>query len=543
MRTLIPLVLGFGLCGFVAGQDKEPKRPAPLFDNLGQHHFPITTKSEQAKKYFNQGVILVYGFNHQEAIRSFQAAAELDPDCAMAYWGIAFAHGPNINAPMPEEALPKALEAMEKAVKLAGKVSKREQAYIAAIARRYSDKPEKDRSKLDRAYADAMREVWKENPDDLDAATMFAEALMDTTPWNYWEKDGQPRAETKEVIQALEFVLAKNPNHVGANHYYIHTVEASPNPERGLACAHRLPQLCPGAGHLVHMPAHIYLKLGMYRKASEANVQAIDADESYISQCRVQGFYPLLYYSHNIHFLAYSLSMEGNQRDCLEASRKTAMHLHKHDIPDLGFVQWMRSTPAFSLLRFGRWQDILELKAPADKLLFQKAMWHFARGLAFCRLEKKKEAANEAEELERITKHKDIEELQTPDLPGVSVIEVARTLLQAELAGMNGKAKEHISLLQKAVQLEDELPYMEPPYWFLPVRQNLGSSLHKIGKHKEAEAVFRADLEKHPNNGWSLFGLLQALRAQGKSNEAAEVERRFTEAWQHADTVLTASWF
>jgi tetratricopeptide (TPR) repeat protein len=300
-----------------------------LFDNLGKHHHRITTTSKRAQKYFDQGLTLVYGFNHQEAIRSFQAAADLDPKCSMAYWGIALAYGPNINAPMPDDAIPKAYAALQKAIELASGVSKKEQAYIRALSKRYVAKPIKDRSKLDRAFADAMREVVKQFPDDLDAATLFAEALMDTTPWDYWTKEGKPKAQTKEIVAALERVLKHDPNHPGANHYYIHAVEASPNPERGLAAAHRLGDIAPGAGHLVHMPSHIYLRVGYYHEASLANERAIAADQSYIVQCRAQGFYPTLYASHNMHFLAYTTSLEGRSAASLRAARQTAGHLMK----------------------------------------------------------------------------------------------------------------------------------------------------------------------------------------------------------------------
>ncbi len=528
--------------GICVGQEKKD-HPAPLFDDLGSYHFPVTTKSKLAQRYIDQGMVLMYGFNHKEAIRSFRAAAKLDPKCAMAYWGESLCYGPNINNPMPVEAIPQALDALQGALKNAPHVSKREQAYINALSKRYSGKPMPSRAPLDQAYADAMGKVHKAYPDDLDAATLFAEALMDTTPWDYWQKNGQPKAETREILKALEFVLAKNPDHPGANHYYIHAVEASPHPERGLPSAHRLKNLCPGAGHLVHMPAHIYLRMGMYHEASLANVRAIAADESYITQCRVQGFYPALYYSHNVHFLCYCLNMEGRSKECLEAGRKTTEVLHKHDVSDMPYMQWLKATPLFTLVRFGKWQDILVLKKPANKALFEKAMWHYARGMAFVRTNQEEKAESEAKHLHKLIESEGVTKLETPLFPGVSVIKIADTLLQAELAGLQDQPKKRIELLELAVHLQDELPYMEPPFWYFPVRQALGAALMEAGQADKAEAVYRQDLEKRPHNGWSLFGLLQSLRAQGKTKQATEIQRQFREAWQYSDVVLTSSWF
>ena len=545
MRILslsLPLLLILSCHTCVLAQPKSKKHPAPLFDNLGNHHFPISTKSKQAQRYFDQAMILVYGFNHKEAIRSFEAVAQLDPQCAMAHWGIALALGPNINAPMSEEAGKKAFVHMKKALALAKKASKREQAYIRALSKRYTKDVPKERADLDKAYADEMRKVRQTFPKDMDAATLFAEALMDTTPWNYWEKDGSPRPATKEILEALEFVIANNPNHPGANHYYIHAVEASKNPERGLPSAYRLKTLCPGAGHLVHMPAHIFLKLGMYHEASTANVKAIAADDNYVTACKVQGFYPQMYFSHNAHFLCYSLSMEGRQADCLKAAKMTLHIMKESDAPDIPYMQWLKATPLFADVRFGQWDAILKRKPPMEKNKFESAMYRFARYLARVRKGDVFSSQMELLAVEALLKSADVKELETVEFPGKSVVEVAHTMMRAELAAARDKQAEQIELLEKAVKLEDALPYMEPPFWSLHVRHALGKALLQANRAKEAEAVYRADLSKHPNNGWALFGLLQALRQQGKTSEAKNVQNRFREAWQHADVVLTSSW-
>jgi len=523
------------------GAGEAAKSGAPLFEKLGTHHHPITTKSPLAQKYFDQGLILCYGFNHQEAIRSFTEATRIDPDCAMAYWGIAFAHGPNINAPMSDEAAGKAYDALQKALKVAGKVSKREQAYVQALTKRYAEKPPKERAPLDLAFANAMREVMKAYPDDLDAATLFAEALMDVTPWNYWSKDGQPTEHTPEIEKVLESVLSKNPNHPGANHMYIHAVEASPHPERGLPAARRLRDLVPESGHLVHMPAHIFLRVGMYHDATLANERAIDADETYITQCRAQGFYPTVYFSHNIHFLWYSASMEGRRADALRAARKTAAVLTDDSLHQLKFLHWLKATPLFALTRFGKWDDILKTPKPPHDAHFETAIWHYARGLAFVRQQRLEPAEAEDKALSRLADSKAIKDMELAEFPGATVTRIAQVILSAEVAGARGKQEDLLRGLEKAVELQDALPYMEPPFWHYPVRQSLGAALLQAGRFDKAEAVYREDLKHHPENGWALFGLMQTLRAQGRSTEADALENRFRDAWRHADFVLTRS--
>jgi tetratricopeptide (TPR) repeat protein len=516
---------------------------APLLDNLGRLHHPVSTTSKDAQRYFDQGLTLCFAFNHPEAIRSFQEAAKIDPTCAMAYWGVAFAYGANINMPMSDDAVPKAYDALQKAQKLAPQASENERAYIEALAKRYGDKPQKDRAPLDKAFADAMREVSRRFPDDLDAATLFAEALMDTMPWSYWTEEGKAKPETEEVLTTLESVLQRQPDHIGACHYYIHAVEASPHPEKGLVAAHRLRDLVPGAGHLVHMPSHIYLRLGQYHEASLCNERAIAVDEGYVQRYQVKSMYSAMYLTHNIQFLSYSTSMEGRRGDSLRAARKAAAGITKMDIEHMPMTQWVKATPLVMLVRFGQWDDVLLEPQPDADWLFVSAMWHYARGMAFVRKRNLAEAEKAVAALDAIAQGKAIEKLELPDFPGPSVTSIASVVLSAEIAGLRGNQDARIGGLAGAVTLQDKLPYMEPPFWYFSLRQLHGAALVDARRFVDAEAVYREDLKRYPDNGWSLFGLLQCLRAQGRSEAASGVERRFRETWNHADFALTASSF
>jgi tetratricopeptide (TPR) repeat protein len=522
-----------------SAQTAEPT--APLFDNLGDHHHPISTDSTLAQRYFDQGLALTYAFNHAEAVRSFRQAADLDPKCAMCYWGVALALGPNINAPMTDQAVPEAYEAVQKAQDLAS--SEREQAYIQALAKRYSPEPVEDRANLDAAYAQAMREVAHRYPEDLDAATLYAEAVMDTQPWNYWTEDGQPRPGTAEVLGMLEYVLAHDPDHPGANHYYIHVVEASPHPERGLPSAYRLKDLVPGAGHLVHMPAHIYLRLGQYHEASLANQRAIEADQTYLAKTGAQGLYAVMYYPHNFHFLSYTTSLEGRSADTIAAAAQVAANVPRDLVRKVHMLEVFLPARLFALARFGKWDEILNEPQPSAEFPYERAVWHYVRGLAFARKRHAAEAIAEAEDLESIAGSEALRALEMPAFYAASQMDIAQKILAAEIAGLQGKHDKMIRQFEAAVQAQDKLPYMEPPYWYYPVRQSLGAALMAIGRPMEAEAVYRRDLEKNPDNGWSLFGLLQSLRVQGKGEQAQEVQDRFARAWVHADVTLTASVF
>lgn len=555
MRTrAYALIALFLLPGWLAAKAPQAGKPAatqpaaertegaPLFKQLGSHHHTITTANPQAQRFFDQGLILVFAFNHPEAIRSFQEAARLDPQCAMAWWGVALAYGPNINQPMPDEAVGPAWEALQKALQLAPNASDQERAYIEALALRYLPQPPKDRAKLDLAYADAMRQVAQRYPDDLDAQTLFAEALMDTMPWEYWTKEGQPKPATREVLASLETVLAKDPDHPGANHYYIHAVEASPNPERALASAHRLGNIAPDAGHLVHMPAHIYLRLGMYHDATLANERAIAADQSYISQCAAQGYYPKLYVPHNIHFLWYATSMEGRSQEAMAAARQTSEYVSKQGCCVVEKTAQF-PLPLLTMIRFGQWEAVLEEAKPAADNLYAVAIWHYGRGLALAAKGRFEEARRQQADLHTLATGEEARKLDEPFFPGTKVLGVMEKVLAGEIAARQGSFEQAIPMLRQAAQLEDELPYMEPPYWYIPVRQVLGAVLLEANRPAEAEAVYREDLKRHPENGWSLFGLLASLRDQGKSAEADEVQQRFRRAWAHADVMLTASRF
>lgn len=518
---------------------------APRLQNLGKHKFPVTTKSEQAQMFINQGVNLAYGFNHAEAGRAFREAARLDPDCAMAYWGQALVLGPNINAPMAPADEPKAYELVQKAVALKAKASDRERAYIDALAKRYSGSEKPDRKALDRTFADAMREVHKRYPDDLDAATIFAEALMDLRPWAYWARDGQPYPGTLEAVTAIESVLQRNPNHPGACHYYIHLMEATKSPERAEAASDRLLSLMPGGGHMVHMPSHIYMRIGRYGDASLSNQHAIQADEEYITQCRAQGLYPLGYYPHNIHFLWFASTMEGRSRVAIEASRKAASKISAENLRQLPILQGFVVVPYYALTRFGKWDEILKEPPPVHDSRFLKAIWHYARGSALTATAKLQDAANELENLRKIASDPDVAKMPASFSANTagSVLAVAVETLAGELAARRGDFEKAVANLEKAVRLEDALIYTEPADWHYPVRQSLGAVLLQAGRAAEAETVYWEDLRRNPENGWSLFGLTQSLRAQGKQEEADGIEKRFQRAWAKADVKLSASRF
>jgi tetratricopeptide (TPR) repeat protein len=516
--------------------------PAPLFDNLGDHHHTITTSSPLAQRYFDQGLILAYAFNHTEAGRSFEAASRLDPNCAMAYWGMALVLGPHVNSPMNDANVPKAYESVQRALQLAksGNVTDAERAYIAALAKRYAAEPTNDRSSLDLAYADAMRGVVKQFPDDVDAMTLCAEALMDTMPWDYWLEQHQPKPATKDVLAMLENAIARDPNHPGANHLYVHAVEAGPTPEKGLPSADRLRSISPGAGHLVHMPAHIYLRMGRYQEASRANEIAIEVDQNYLAACKAQGFYPLAYYPHNVHFLWYSTAMEGRSADCLAAARKAAAYTKaKH----CGTVEanLQRPLPLLALARFGRWDELLAEPQPTMEHTFDLAVWNYARGVALARKGRVDEARSVQAEFAQLAASDEAKKLDTPNHPATAVIKIAGHELTAEIARADGRKNEWISELEKAVELQDALPYMEPPYWYYPVRHALGAALLEMEKPAEAEKVYRDDLKRNLQNGWSLKGLAKSLSAQGKQDQATEVEREFNYAWQRADVKIDGS--
>jgi tetratricopeptide (TPR) repeat protein len=540
-RTLI-----FVLMVAVGSQaaERDPKQKAPLLDGVGGHYHPISTEVPEAQRFFDQGLILSYGFNHAEAERSFREVTRLDPDCAMGYWGMALVVGPNINVGMPSSAVPKAYAAMRKALELAPQASEREQAYIHALSHRYAPYPPEDRTPLDKAYAEAMREVAEMYPGDPDAAVLYAEALMDLHPWNYWTPEGSPQPWTPEILKVLESVMEKNPDHPGANHFYIHAVEASPNPERGLPSANRLRNLVPGAGHLVHMPSHIYIRVGDYHEGSLANQRAIQSDQEYIAQCHAQGIYPVGYVPHNPHFLWATATLEGRSQLAIEAARLTAEKIDPEQMrqPGFGTLQHYSVIPLYALTRFGQWDRILDYPAPDEELVYPRGVWRYARGIAYTAQGNLDMARGELELLRDIAADPALKEVTIWEINSTAqLIRIGEEVLTGEIAAKEGDYDQAISHLRKAVELEDQLTYNEPPDWYYPVRHSLGAVLLRAGQPAEAEKVYREDLKEFPENGWALFGLAQSLEAQGQSAEAEKVRQRFQEAWKHTDIQLTAS--
>ena len=515
---------------------------APRLQNLGSHVFPVTTRSKKAQAFINQGLNLAYGFNHAEAGRAFREAARLDPGCAMAYWGQAFVLGPNINVPMSPDDEPKAYEAAQKAVSLKAKATPRERAYIDALAQRYTGKAA-DRSAGDRAWAAAMKDVVRRFPNDLDAATLYAESLMDLRPWNYWTPDGRPYAETPEIVGTLEKVLARRTNHPGANHLYIHAVEATDQPEKAEAAADRLLKLVPGAGHMVHMPSHIYQRVGRYADAAASNELAIKADEDYITQCRAQGLYPMVYYPHNIHFLWYAATAEGRSQVAIDAARKMASQIDEKALDTLPLTAAFKMVPYYALARFGKWDDVLAEPAPADRHLLLKGVWHYARGLALSAKGRPDDAEKELAEVRRIAADSALDYTLLSPNTAAAVFAPAPEVLAGDIAAKRKDYAAAVSHLERAVRLEDGLVYTEPEEWHYPARQALGAVLLDAGRAREAETVYWDDLKRHADQGWSLFGLAEALRAQGKKDQAAAAQERFDKAWARADVKLRASRF
>ena len=505
---------------------------APLLHGIGPLHVPMSTTSEQAQKYFDQGFTLMYGFNHHEAIRSFKEAARLDPTCGICWWGVALSYGPNINQPMEKDAIPEAWKALQTAQSLRANETPREQAYIDAVAARYSESGE-GRDKLDRAYADAMAKLVAAYPDDLDAATLYAESLMDLMPWDYYQKDGSPKPDAAIALAQLERVKAANPEHPGALHFYIHAVEATKTPERAEAAADALGDLVPVAGHLVHMPAHIYLRVGRYHDAVTQNELAATADEDYIAQCNAQGFYPAVYYPHNLHFLWYAAMMEGQKKLSLETSRKMAQHVPLDFARSTPEVQQYLPVPIYTLVRFGLWDEMLAEPAPPEGVAFATAMWHFGRGVAFAHKGDIDNANGELKALKGASNLGATIAIQgKPEIIN-GMVSVAIDLATAAIANAHGDHAGEVAALERAVKTQDGLQYTEPPYWFYPVRQSLGAAYLRAKRPADAQRVFEEDLAYFKNNGWSLWGVSEAIAAQGK--DATKTREAQQVAWQYAD--------
>jgi len=514
----------------------------PLYEGLGTLTQTITTQSPQAQAYFDQGLRLLYAFNHLEAQRSFREATRLDPSCAMCYWGIALTYGANYNSPTDADREKGALEAVRKAVALGDRVTAREWANIEALTKRHSAEPNASRPALDRAYADAMREVARRFPDDLDAVTLAADAMMNLRPWSLWKPDGSPQEGTREIMSLLESVLRADKNHPGALHLYIHAVEASPNPARAEAAADRLSRLMPAAGHVVHMPAHIYWRIGRYADAAESNVKAVMADRAYFKLAKPSDIYQMLYHPHNLEFIWLSASMEGRGSESVRAAREFAAAAPLDMVVKVPDMESAPAAPIFALARFAQWEEILRLPAPRAELLWVTGAWRYARGLAYASTKRPAEAERELAELKTLTARVPKERTVAGFFKTAEMLELAGLVLEGELAARGGKPAAAVEPLTRAVGIQDGHWFTEPPPWYFPTRQALGAVLLQAGRPAEAEAVFRDDLLRNPRNGWSLFGLAQSLRAQeGRTGEAEYVEIQFRRAWDRADVRLTAA--
>jgi len=521
-------------------QDKktETKPPDLSLTQVGRQHHAIATKSAEAQTYFDQGITLIYGFNHEEAVRAFECAARLDPHSPMPLWGISLAVGPNYNLPVDAEREKHGYDLALQARKLAADAPQVEQDYVAALVTRYSGDPNPDYRKLSRDYAAAMKALSAKYPDDLDAATLYAESLMNLNPWKLWSLDGKPGENTEEIVAVLESVLQRDPNHAGANHYYIHAVEASPNPVRALPSAQRLDTMVPQAGHLVHMPAHIYERTGNFAEAARNNEEAAKVDRVYAQKAEQSGsFYDLMYHSHNEHFEAMAASMEGRYGEAKKAAESMAERLLPH-VKMMPMLDSFLMAPIWVDVRFVQWKEILRRPEPLKELAGTHVMWRYSRVLALAGSGKLPDAENESK------KYFEEAAAVPPDAPlgalnkASDILSIANHVIEARLAAAKGEKDAAVEHWKKAVEIQDTLNYAEPADWYYPVRESLGAALLNAGKASEAEAVFRVDLKQNPRNPRSLFGLEKALKAQGKDADAAWIEKEFAAGWKNSDTKL-----
>jgi tetratricopeptide (TPR) repeat protein len=529
---LVVIVFCIGSIISVAVARNEP--PPRLMRGLGEVHHPVSTKNREAQQFFDQGLKFVYGFNHDEARRSFQRAAQLDPKLAMAWWGVALTLGPNYNLPVDPEREKAGYDAAQRAVSLQENASEPERAYISALKVRYSNDPHVDLHALDRAYKEAMGKLAARYPDDLDAVTLYAESAMNLNPWRLWTSDGKPAEGTEEIVATLESVLKRDPNHLGANHYYIHAVEASPHPERALPSAARLEKLAPAEGHLAHMPAHIYARVGDHSSSARCNQVAIAADKKFLSETHDEGVYKFMYYSHNMHFLAFAACMTGNFTEAKDAAANLVANVAPgvKMMPDLeGFLP----TPMVVLAAFEKWNDLLKLPAPDPSFVTTTAMWHVFRGIAFANTGKTAEAEQEQKQF-RVTAAKISPDKMFDQLNKVEVVfKVADNVLGGAIARSRHDGNAAIESLKQAVAAEDALSYSEPPAWYPPVRPTLGKLLLTLNQAADAEKVFRDDLERNPRDARSLGGLRDCLNAQGRKYEADQIDQQYRASWKVAD--------
>lgn len=520
-------------------------KKAPKFDGLDGINFRITTSNPAAQEYFNQGLMLAYGFNHAEAARSFFEAIRLDSTCAMAHWGLAYVLGPNYNGGMEEDNFQRAYEASRAAERLALNSTPKEAALIAALKTRYAAQPPADRSPLDIAYAKAMKDVYNKHSSDPDIGALYAESLMDLHPWDLYDRETKaPREWTPEVVAILEQLIKRNPDHPGAHHFYIHAMEASGVPEKAINSAALLDSMVRGAGHLVHMPSHIYINTGDYHLGSLANMYAVEVDSIYTTTCHAQGAYPLAYYPHNYHFLTATATLEGNSKLAWEAAMKLQQHTSEEIMrePGWGTLQHYYSIAYYVAVKLSKWDEILALPAPGQDLVYPNAIWRYARGMAYLG---KNDLANARKEIiifQSLAGDSTLNELTVWDINTTAdLVQIASKVLAAGIAAKEQRWDESVALLNDAVALEDALNYNEPPDWFFSVRHHLGAVLIKAGKFKEAEQVYRDDLRTWRKNGWALIGLYNALTLQKKSAAAESTKAAFDEAWQYSDFALASS--
>jgi len=509
--------------------DIEP----PLWPGLGTVTYKITTANERAQAYFDQGLRLAYAFNHGEAQRAFRMAQKLDPDCAMCFWGEALVLGPNINLPMQEDAMAPAFAVAQKAKALAGKVSPREQALIGALTTRYGSDPKAARPAFDKAYASAMAKVAAQYPDDDEIATFYAEAVMDLSPWDYWKPGGRkPNPQSVPIVPTLERVLARNPNHPGAIHLYIHAVEASDGPKRAEPYADRLRGAIPGAGHLVHMPSHIYYRVGRYLDALEDNKTAVKVDEKYLTDTNApMGVYRLGYYPHNVHFVMASAQLAGDGPTVIAAAEKLSKLIPDEAARGIAMVQPVKAAPYFAHAQFSAPETILALPDPGDTIPYVKAIWLYARGVALAARGDFAGATKAAEAIETLERTSDFKLLKESNVPVQEVLHIARTVVLARVAQASGNTRAAIARFGRAAELQDALPYTEPPYWYYPIRQSLAAALLQGGRYAEAERQFQRALARAPANGWSYYGLAELYKARGNTAAAKKAEADLAKTW------------
>lgn len=548
-RTLAAAAVSIPLLLIVAGTPSCTSTPATqeptalIYDGFGNYTRDITTSSNEAQQWFNQGMQLMYGFNHDEAVRSFEMAAQLDPQAAMPWWGIAYCQGININDPaMSEERSMRAREAADEALARLDSESPVEQAMVQAVSTRYQWPAPEDRMPLDQAYADAMQSVHNQFPNDHDVAALYAESLMNLQAWDYWDNDGSPKGRITEVVEAIEGVMRDNPQHPGANHFYIHAVEASSDPDRAVAAAERLTDIVPGSGHLVHMPSHIFIRVGRYPDAADSNRAAIDADRAYFAKAPAPGYYSL-YYAHNIHFLAFASMMSGDYATAIQSARELEAEIPEENLRAMApLAEGIMPTNLHVLIRFGKWEQIMQEPDYPEWRLMSRATYSYARAIACSAMGRTEHARKEMAEFER----------RVQQVPGDwmvfnnsvhDVLPIARAMMQGELLFREGQREEAFAILRAGIEHEDKLVYDEPPAWMLPVRHTLGALLMADGQYAQAEQLYREDLETNRENGWALTGLRNALLDQGRFAEVKDINARLAKAFAQCDVTVTSSCF